>query len=414
VGNNGRAKLSIFDDDTPVYTDTIDVGVAAERQRFVRAVMERYPADLVAEEVEEAILKVSADNGRATHKTHTYFTGNPVVVMSNSLQSEKIQWLWPNRIPLGKLTLLVGDPGLGKSLLTLDLAAVVSAGMSWPDGTPGDPPAGVLLLSAEDGMQDTIVPRLDAAGANRERVGILKGVQWYDPERKEETLEMFSLQRDINSLEKAIGEVPDTRLVVVDPVSAYLGNTDSHKNSEVRAVLAPLAELAERTNTAIIALQHLNKGGGPAIYRATGSLAFVAAARAVWVVAKSKADPSVRLVVPAKCNLAPDTQGMSYQVVESPDYPGVPIIAWSREPVKATADDALADDKDESKGEVDKWLAEMLADGRVRVKDLQRVAKDSGLNWRTVERAKARLNVDSRKEGFGGGATWFWSLPDDA
>jgi len=353
-------------------------------------------------------------NSEGRPKTEKYPIGAPEVVMACTLTRKEVCWLWPNRIPLGKLTLLIGDPGLGKSLLTLDLAAVVSAGLTWPNGAAGIIPSGVVLLSAEDGLEDTIVPRLDAAGANRERIGILKGVKWYDAETKQETVDMFSLQRDIGSLEKAIATVPETKLVIVDPISAYLGNTDSHKNSEVRAVLAPLAELAERTKTAIVALQHLNKGTGPAIYRATGSLAFVAAARAVWGIVKDKQNPSTRLVIPIKCNLSPDVEGMSYTVTESPDYPSVPIIAWSRDPVRVTADDALSEQKDSDHREVDLWLSEMLADGRMAVKDVQKVARESGHNWRTVERAKTRLKAVSSRDGFGRGAVWYWSLPDDS
>ena len=125
-----------------------------------------------------------------------YTTGTPEIVMASTLTRKEVSWLWPGRIPLGKLTLLVGDPGLGKSLLTLDLASVVSAGLTWPDGSAGVTPSGVVLLSAEDGLEDTIVPRLDAAGANRERIGILKGVRWYDPDTNIAFIEAFEDKLD--------------------------------------------------------------------------------------------------------------------------------------------------------------------------------------------------------------------------
>ena len=347
-----------------------------------------------------------------------YTTGTPEIVMASTLTRKEVSWLWPGRIPLGKLTLLVGDPGLGKSLLTLDLASVVSTGLTWPDGSAGVTPSGVVLLSAEDGLEDTIVPRLDAAGANRERIGILKGVRWYDPDTKQETVDMFSLKRDISRLEKAIDTVPKTLLVIVDPISAYLGSTDSHNNSEVRAVLGPLAELAEKTGVALVAVDHLNKSkAGPAIYRSMGSIGFVGAARAVWGIVKDKQDPATRLMVPIKCNLSPDTTGMSYTVMESPDFPNVPIIAWSRNVVKMTADEVMSGEREKDADQhcdVDAWLSEMLADGKMSVKDLQRVARDSGHHWRTVERSKGRLGVTSSREGFGPGAVWFWGLSDDS
>jgi len=200
-------------------------------------------------------------------------------------------------------------------------------------------------------------------------------------------------------------------LVIVDPISAYMGKTDSHKNTDVRAVLAPLAELAERTETAVLALQHLNKGTGPAIYRATGSLAFVAAARAVWCVVKDKDDPSIRLMLPIKCNLAPDTEGTSYKVVASPDNPDVPVLAWSTEPVRITADEAMGNDETGAVRAVADWLRDLLHEGPVAASEIQERAEGEGHAWRTVQRAKERLGVQAEKSGFKGG--WEWKLPQE-
>ncbi len=132
--------------------------------------------------------------------------------------------------------------------------------------------------------------------------------------------------------------------MVIDPISAYLPGIDSHKNAEVRAVLAPLAEVAAKHDVAVVAVTHLRKGAGAAMYRAMGSLAFVAAARAVFAVAKDRSDPVRRLMVPIKCNLATDTMGLAYALMPS-DVPDVPTVVWSADPVTVTADDVLGADR---------------------------------------------------------------------
>jgi len=188
------------------------------------------------------------------------------------VNEETVNWLWPNRIALGKLNLLVGDPGLGKSFITCDLAARVSTGAAWPDGAPNDGPGGVLLLNAEDGPADTIKPRLRVAHADMERIAYMPYV---DKGR------FFSLSKHIGFLAENAATIPGLKLIVLDPVSAFLSGVDSHKNTDVREALAPLSALAEQTGAAVLAVSHLNKGVGQAVYRATGSLAFTAASRSV-------------------------------------------------------------------------------------------------------------------------------------
>ena len=224
---------------------------------------------------------------------------------------ESLEWLWPGRIPLGKLTLLAGDPGLGKSFVTLDIASRVSRGDAWPDmpllkQTPGD----VILLNAEDDLADTIAPRLDKMSADDSRILALEGIE-ADGKRRH-----FSLEADLPRLEEVLAENEDIRLVVIDPIAAYCGAVDSHKNSDVRGLLAPLAELAGRYRVAIVSVTHLSKSGGTkAVYRAMGSLAFAAAARAVWAITKDSDDPERRLFLPAKLNLARDPDGLAYRIV---------------------------------------------------------------------------------------------------
>src|SRR5262245_1316544 len=159
----------------------------------------------------------------------------PVVVKLADVQPEQVQWLWPGRIALGKLTLIAGEPGLGKSFLTLDIAARVTTGEKWPDDpTTFKLPGSVVLLSAEDDVADTIRPRLDAAGADVNHVHAIQAVEFKTDEADKPTRRTFNLERDLPALESTIAGLTDCQLVVIDPVSAYCGKVDSHNNSETR------------------------------------------------------------------------------------------------------------------------------------------------------------------------------------
>jgi archaellum biogenesis ATPase FlaH len=347
-------------------------------------------------------------------KTETRI-GSPVVVKLADVTPEPITWLWPGRVASGKLTLLAGDPGLGKSLVSLDIAARVSTGNCWPDCAARPARGGVVLLSAEDDPADTIRPRLDAAGADVSRVNLIQAVEWFDGDAGQRVTRSFSLERDAAALEEAIDQTPDCRLVIIDPISAYLGGTDSHKNADIRGLLTPLSQLAQRRRVAVLAVTHLNKSAGPAMYRSMGSLAFVAAARAVWAVVKDQEDSSKRLMLPIKNNLAADTSGLSYQVVV-PN--GVPCLAWSDQPVTITVDDALAagrndDPRDSDRREAKAWLRNTLSGGPVPVKEIEHQAREEGLSWATIRRAKSDLGIKIIREGFGRGSVSKWAMPSD-
>ena len=343
----------------------------------------------------------------------------PVVVRLSDVQPEPVRWLWPRRIALGKVTLLAGDPGLGKSFITLDMAARVSSGTPWADApTEPNEVGGVVLLSAEDDTADTIRPRLDAAGADVSRIIALEAVVQRDPETGAAIRTPFCLATDLSSLESAIEQVGDCRLVVIDPITAYLGATDSHKNAELRGLLHPLADLARRHRVAVVAVTHLRKAGGPAMYRAMGSLAFVAAARAVWAVTKDKDNPRRRLVLPVKNNLAADVMGLAYSI-EPIGSDGAPVVAWEPDPIELSADDALAPEHgdDGATSAVDEavnWLRDMLSDGPMPAGDVKHTADRDGIKARTLDRAKVKLRVEAEREGFGKDGRWVWRLPHSA
>ena len=340
------------------------------------------------------------------------FVSETIVYRLSDVQPEQLKWLWPDRIPLGKLTLLAGDPGLGKSFVTCDMAARVSRGAPWPDdATHPQPDGSEVMFNCEDGLADTIRPRLDRANADVFRIFAIEGVRLCNTETDGERQRGFSLSEDMPRLEQVLNDVTDCRLIVIDPVSAYCGDTDSHKNADVRALLAPLAALAERFGPAALMVTHLAKGNGTkAVYRAMGSLAFAAAARAVWHVAKDPDDPARRLILPAKMNLAPDPTGLAYRIEDGG-------INWEADPVRMHADDLLAR---EATGKPDanrlhredaaQWLRGVLANGPMPAKEIIGDGREHGYLEKTLRRAFNEIGCKRVKAGMEGG--WSWSLPD--
>ena len=340
------------------------------------------------------------------------------LVMENlgDVEPQAVEWLWQGRIPLGKLSLVSGDPGLGKSTVTLDMAARITSGLPWPDDATTGPEQGdVVLLSAEDDPGDTVRPRVDAAGGTPSRIHVLKAVAEKDPKTGKPTERMFSLARDIPRLEQILKRNPSIRLVVIDPLSAYLGGgTDSHRDADVRALLAPLAGLAARHRVAILGVAHLNKAEKEkAIHRTQGSMAFVAAVRAAWLIAEDPKEKTRRLFLPIKNNLAPDLGGLAY-TVESAPVPGggtVGRIQWEEGTVDASVDQALAGGggRRSKKADAASWLRGFLADGPKESENIYREAEKAGHSRRTIQRAKDEINVISRPGGFG--KRWLWQLP---
>lgn len=334
-----------------------------------------------------------------------------VLIRAGSVEPVPIEWLWPGKIAVGKVTLIAGDPGLGKSLVTTDMAARVSTGKDWPVDNLPAPLGDVIMLSAEDDLADTIRPRLDAAGADVDRVHVLEAISEYD-KTGELVRRSFNLKSDLIALEIALSKLNNCKLVIIDPISAYLGSTDSHNNAEIRSLLAPLADFAAKNRVAIVAVTHLNKGKGSALHRAMGSVAFVAAARAAYVVIKDPDDETRRLVLPTKNNLGKDVDGLAYRISEASN--NSPKLDWETDPVVISADDILSNEDDSGKGrsvleDACDWLRKLLSDGAIPSKEVYATALEAGYSKRTIERAKAQLNVESVKQSSSG--KWVWELP---
>ncbi len=322
------------------------------------------------------------------------------------VEPEEIEWLWWHRFPLGKVSIIGGLPGLGKSFVTLDMAARVSRSGPWPDLPNRDNPAGnVLLFNLEDGLGDTIRPRLDHARADLERINAIEGVR----EQGKDEPRIFDVQRDAPLLEEHIEHIGDVRLVVIDPLTGYLPGVDAHRDNNVRSAIYPLVQMAKRHDLAVIVVMHLRKAeAAQAINRVSGSVAFTALARAVWLVGEHPDDPDVRLLLPTKMNVAKPAPGLRFRIVE----PG--RVEWLGD-TDITADEAFApvhEDGPKVK-EAMSWLEKALANGAERATDIVKQAKQNGISTRTLERAKPRLRINSERVATGGKDVWFWSLPTE-
>lgn len=349
-----------------------------------------------------------------------------VVHRASDITPVAVDWLWPGRIAIGKTTLIGGDPGLGKSQLAAFIGATMSRGGEWPCGEGQSAKKSVVVLCAEDGAADTIVPRLMAAQADREKVTIITAVTEIDGSGRR----VFNLSKDLDVLEDLITRIGDVGLVAIDPVDAYLGagagGIDSHKNAAVRAVLEPLSELADRLRTAVLAVTHFSKqAGGKAMYRFIGSIAHIGSARVAFAVVADAENEGRVLVLHAKNNLAPPQKGLAFRLEQHIVAEGVigSTVVFESEHVAITADEALAADRDadtrSAKDEAAEFLASLLAEGPQSVAKVQEEARAAGLlgddqhigQSKSFRLARSALGIKSRQARGGKAAGWVWELP---
>jgi DNA polymerase I-like protein with 3'-5' exonuclease and polymerase domains len=326
----------------------------------------------------------------------------PVGTLLADVSAESVEWLWERRIPLGKITVLDGDPDNGKSVLTTDLAARVTTGRPMPYGLGKTfPQAGVVILSAEDGVGDTIRPRFDAAGGDPNKVVILGND---DP---------FAIPEDLPILERAIERV-DAKLIVIDPIMAFLGeNINSNSDKDVRSALKPLKQLAERSGAAVVIVRHLNKTpGGNVLYRGGGSIGIIGAARSGLVVGPHPTDEGLRVLASQKHNLSTPPESLAYQVTSAPNNPHAAVIVY-KGVTEMNAKDILKPQLEEQErsalDEAKDFLREVLAAGERPAADVKSEAESVGVAWGTLKRAKVALGVNPVKRG----TVWYWSLPPD-
>ncbi len=363
----------------------------------------------------KSVPEVSVPNGKSDanlrKEGNTRKRGSvPVYRRMSEIEPKPVHWLWEDYIAKGTFTLITGAPDLGKSQTTLSLTSIVTTGGIWPVGGKQSEMGNVILISAEDSPEHTIRTRLEANGANLNKVHLLDGIRNSDsnPDCK-----LFNLKSNLNELETMINEIKEVSMIVVDPLSAYLSGIDSYKNTDVRSMLAPLSKLAEKYDIAIVGVEHPPKSSnGRAMNQVGGSIAFVAASRSAYLVSKDPEDEERRLFLKIKNNLSNYSGGISF-TVESHKLPnGIEIskVVWGDEPVTITADEVLSyynQTEFQHKKELRvKWVKGELADGPKNAAEVKKKAITQGMTEKEFRNAKKDARVSSDKTDFDGG----WNL----
>lgn len=333
-----------------------------------------------------------------------------VGVRLSDVKAERVSWRSRGRFARGKLTIVDGDPGLGKSTMMLDVAARVTRGDSLPDGDP-HPERGVIIVAPEDGVADTIRPRMDILGADCERVMILATVPTMEDGER-----LVAFPDDVDVLEALIVEM-DAGLVIVDSLDAVMGEgLKPSSTTDVRKAFLPLTHVAERTGATIAMIRHLNKSGGTnALYRGTGSIGLIGIARFGLLVAEDPDDPTYRVLSQSKGNIGPPAASLRWRLVSQAGTDHAKV-EWcgiskhsSRSLLSNAADEEGGDDaeRDEAVG----WLMTRLAGGPVPSVQVFADAKRAGFSERAVKRAKGKLAVKAEKSGYADEGKWVWKLP---
>jgi putative DNA primase/helicase len=343
-------------------------------------------------------------------------------VAASSLDMKAIDWLWPERFALGKIALIAGLPDYGKGQIAAFLAAAVTAGVEFPCGEGQAPQGNVIWFNAEDDARDTVLPRLIAAGADPHRVHFVNGVRGDGKDKS------FSLVTDLPLLRKAIKKIGNVKLVIIDPVSAYMGvgKVNMSSATDTRGVLTPLKELAEDLHLAVIGIAHFNKKVDvtSALLRVGDSIALTAAARSVYVVLDDPEDSKTRLFVKAKANIAKDKMALRYGIgvkkVGHDQKLGVdinaPHIVWHPQHVEVTANEAMAAASGGGGGayamrEAREFLLDRLRAGPVKADEITEEAEQIGISNATLRRARRNLGIRPRKERGKIDGGWIWELP---
>jgi|GEM_PF-6974796 len=336
------------------------------------------------------------------HLKHLSGEMNTLGVLLADVEPEAITWISRGRFAAGKITVVDGDPGLGKSTVLTDWAAKVSRGDALPDGEPGEP-RGVVILSAEDGVADTIRPRAEAAGADLSRIRVLTDLPG---------IGLPTIPDELHLIEATITQM-DAALLIVDPFVAYLSEGyNANRDQDVRRALAPLAAMAERTGVAIAIVRHITKMAGVnALYRGGGSIGIIGAARFGLLFARDPEDETTCVIAPTKSNLSRMAPSLSYRLDSTAG--DVARVTWLGES-SMSAGQLLAGQEDEQeRGALDEardFLRDLLREGPHPAKIVKASARDAGITEQTLRRARESLGVTNTKEGFGVKGHWVWSL----
>jgi len=313
-----------------------------------------------------------------------------------------VDWIWRNYLPIGQGSLISGDPGDGKTWIGLDLAARLSLGAGWPDGSAGDAPANSIYLSLEDNAADTLRPRLDSLGGDPDRVFILS--------MKRPELLNLSMGAGLKALEHEAAVIGNVRLVVVDPILDFSGRVKANAAEEVRAFLEPLIEMARRQRFALVIISHLNKDASmKAMYRTMGTTSgWLGRCRAGFYLFRDPDDRNTRILHCQKANLAPQEPPQIAFTIED----GRVVYRDPGQQIDPDADLGATPGQGREFSAAAEWLKTVLSDGPVDVKDLMRMGKEEGgFSQAALYRAKDKLGIKPTLHGFGRFKTSQWELP---
>jgi RecA-family ATPase len=334
----------------------------------------------------------------------------------SQVKMKRIDWIWKDVIARGKLTLFAGEPGVGKSQLLLYIASIISNGNKFHFEPKNCEQQKVLLISGEDESEDTIVPRLKALGANIDNIDNVKGIKKID-KNGQPYYDVICLVQHLAELEKKIIE-NNYKILIVDPITIYLGSIDQHKNNEIRSALGVITALAERHDLGLILNSHFSKPSGAssknAIYRVMGSIGFAAAARIVYGIMKDPENPEKRLFLPIKNNIGQDKYGFVYKIESVFLENGIETscIKWIDEKIDKTANEILnapTEVKAPKLEEVKQFLIDLLKNGSVSLSLIRKECIDRGYSIDRMYKAKDDLKINE-ESSFGGKRGKIWML----
>jgi len=327
-----------------------------------------------------------------------------ITIFLSEVESRQVDWLWRNYFPLGRLSMLSGDPNDGKTFFGLDMSARVTRGTVWPDGSKVGEPGEVLYLSIEDQAADTLRPRIDSLKGDPSKIRVLR------PDS--EDFLSFAEKDGLKTFEGIIKGMTDIRLAVIDPILDFSGQINPNSAEQVRTLLSPLAKIAEKYGIAILLIGHLNKAQSmSALYRTGGSTgAWLGKCRAAFMIFRDQDDKGKRYLMPLKANLAP----------RDPDRWSFRIIEGRLEFEKVTEDLEIDDyinpqlrmEAREASHAVN-WLRDILKSGPKDSKEIRTKAEENGIPQNTLYRAMRKLNIINKTEGFGKFKSSIWALPEN-
>lgn len=311
-----------------------------------------------------------------------------------NVKCRKVEWLWYPYIPFGKITIIQGDPGEGKSTFALNLAALISNGCNMPFTRRKTEPFAVVYQNNEDGKEDTICPRLKACGANLDRIAYIEETD-------------ASLTMGDERLEKVLDDT-GARLLILDPIQAYFGsNTDMNRACDIRPIMNRLSRLAAKKRCAVILIGHMSKGkNANGLYRGLGSIDIPAAARSVLLISKIPEESDQRILAHIKSNLAPMGDSVVFRINQNSS------ITWLYRS-KLTADDIMLENFNDVRGKKDRAISiicELLEDGECKAQKIFEVCQKKGISKRTMCTAKEILGIRSEKRK----NEWFWIMANGA